>query len=80
MDKWYKQPLMRRYIMSFLCSFLCVGLIPVIALGLTLCVSQYTFRKAALHEELYGQVESISAYYETLITKIETIAAHYSSN
>lgn len=43
-------------------------------------MSQYTSRKAVLHEELYGKVESISAYYETLITKIETIAAHNSSN
>lgn len=76
MDKWYRQPLTRRYILSFLC----VGLIPVIALGLTLCISQYTSRKAALHEELYSQVESISAYYETLVNKVETIAAHYSSN
>ncbi|MDO4739404.1 MAG: helix-turn-helix transcriptional regulator [Eubacteriales bacterium] len=68
--------MLRRYILSFLC----VGLIPVIALGLTLCISQYTSRKAALHEELYGKVENISAYYETLINKVETIAAHYTSN
>lgn len=57
-----------------------MGLVPLLILGVFLCIIQYSTQCLRRREQLARQAESISTYFETFIGSLETISVHYSAN